>query len=423
MNTSHSFDEQFEFKGKAKSWSLIMIVIGVIGLLVTFFTNGERAFANLLLNGYYMTCVCICGIFFCAVQYVAQAGWSTSVLRVPHALAKVLPIVGIVLVAIICAGLFLTHPGVNEEGKTTAVPYLYKLWALKGVTDSHSENFDAIINAKSGYLNITFFLARLVFFLVSYGYLGKLLVKYSTSEDEMGGMFNYKKSFKTSVLFLLIFGFTVPLFAFDIIMSLEAHWFSTMFGWYNFAALWVSGLSVITLILILVRKAGYMQWVTEDHLHNLGQLMFGFSIFWTYTWFAQFLLTWYANIPEEAAYFYRRWEPEFKFWFWLNIVLNFLAPLLVLMSRDSKRKMQLLQAACIILICGHWLDYWQMIMPGTIGAKGVGEWYSPMILVDFAIFVGAAGFMVWMVGNALSKFKSLVPKKHPLLQESLHHHI
>ncbi|MDO3640496.1 MAG: quinol:cytochrome C oxidoreductase [Mucilaginibacter sp.] len=423
MNTSHSFDEQFEFKGRAKSWSLIMIVIGVIGLLAAFFTNGERAFANLLLNGYYMSCVCICGIFFCAVQYVAQAGWSASVLRVPQALAKVLPVAGVILLLVIGAGLFVTHPGLNEEGKSTAIPYLYKLWALKGVTDSHSENYDAIITAKSGYLNIPFFLIRLVIYLGSYTLLGRMLVKYSNNEDELGGMFNYKKSFKVSVLFLVIFGFTVPLFAFDTIMSLEAHWFSTMFGWYNFAALWVSGLSVITLAIILLRKAGYMQWVTEDHLHNLGQLMFGFSIFWTYLWFGQFLLTWYANIPEEAAYFYRRWEPQFKPWFWLNIIVNFLTPLLVLMSRDSKRKTELLKVACIILICGHWLDYWQMIMPGTIGVKGVGEWYSPMILVDFAIFVGAAGFMVWMFGSALSKFKSLVPKKHPLLQESLHHHI
>ena len=423
MNTSHSFDGQFEFKGRAKTWSLIMIVIGVVGLLVTFFTSGERGFANLLLNGYYMSCVCICGIFFCAVQYVAQAGWSTAVLRVPQALAKVLPYAGLILIAIICSGLFLTHPGLNEEGKMTQLPYLYKLWALKGVTLKGNENYDAIITAKSGYLNIPFFLTRIVIYLGSYALIGRALVKYSQNEDELGGMFNYNKSFKASVLFLLIFGFTVPLFAFDTIMSLEAHWFSTMFGWYNFAALWVSGLSVITLSLILLRKAGYMQWVTEDHLHNLGQLMFGFSIFWTYLWFAQFLLTWYANIPEEAAYFYRRWEPQFKPWFWLNIIVNFLTPLLVLMSRDSKRRVELLKVACIILICGHWLDYWQMIMPGTVGVNGIGEWYSPMILADFAIFIGAAGLMVLMFGTALSKFKSLVPKKHPLLEESLHHHI
>ena len=226
MNNSHSFDEQFEFKGKAKTWSLIMLAIGLVGLIFGLVTgNAERTFANLLLNGYYLTCVSICGVFFCAVQYVAQAGWPTAILRVPQAFAKVLPYAGIILLLIICAGLFITHTGPNEEGKMTTIPYLYKLWALKGVTDTHSENFDAIITAKSGYLNIPFFLIRLVIYLGCYSLLGRLLVKYSNNEDALGGMLNYNKSFKVSVIFLVIFGFTIPLFAFDTIMSLEAHWF------------------------------------------------------------------------------------------------------------------------------------------------------------------------------------------------------
>jgi hypothetical protein len=422
MKTSHSFDEQFEFKGKAKTWSLVMIAIGVIGILYGFLSGSvERTFANLLLMGYYFACVCICGIFFCAVQYVAQAGWSASILRIPQAFAKVLPVAAVILLVIICGGLFLTHNGPNEEGKQTVLPYLYKLWALKGVTTPGNENYDAVITGKSGYLNVPFFLIRLIIYLGSYSLLGRLLVKYSNNEDELGGMFNYKKSFNVSVVFLVIFGFTVPLFAFDTIMSLEAHWFSTMFGWYNFAALWVSGLAVITLTIILLREAGYVQWITEDHLHNLGQLIFGFSIFWTYLWFAQFLLTWYANIPEEAAYFYRRWEPQFKPWFWLNIVINFLTPLLVLMSRDSKRLVKVMKVACIILIVGHWLDYWQMIMPGAVGPQSA--WYTEIGIIEIAVFLGFAGLFIFLTLNALSKFKALAPKKHPLLEESLHHHI
>lgn len=399
-----------------------MIAVGVIGIAYGFLSsNGERTFANLLLMSYYFACVCICGIFFCALQYVAQAGWSAAILRVPQALGKTLPVAGVILLAIICAGLFLTHAGPNEEGKQTVLPYLYKLWALKGVTTPGNQNYDAIIAGKSGYLNVPFFLIRIVFYLGSYSILGSLLAKYSNNEDELGGMFNYNKSFKVSVIFLLIFGFTVPLFAFDTIMSLEAHWFSTMFGWYNFAALWVSGLSVITLMIIILRENGYLEWVTEDHLHNLGQLMFGFSVFWTYLWFAQFLLTWYANLPEEAAYFFKRWEPEFKPWFWLNIVVNFLTPLLVLMSRDSKRMVKILKVSCIILICGHWLDYWQMIMPGTVGP--LSHWYTEIGFIEIAVFVGFAGVFIFAVSSSLSKFKSLVPKKHPLLEESLHHHI
>jgi hypothetical protein len=204
-------------------------------------------------------------------------------------------------------------------------------------------------------------------------------------------------------------------------MSLEAHWFSTMFGWYNFAAMWVSTLAIITLTIIILRENGYMQWITQDHLHNLGQLMFGFSIFWTYVWFAQFLLIYYANIPEETVYFLRRWEPEFKPWFWLNIVINFLAPLLIIMARDSKRTTSVLKVTCFILIIGHWLDYFQMIMPGTVGPTS--HWYTEIVWIEPGVALLFLGLFVFLTMNALSKFKSLLPKKHPFLQESLHHHI
>jgi len=166
-----------------------------------------------------------------------------------------------------------------------------------------------------------------------------------------------------------------------------------------------------------------MSWVTEDHLHNMGLFMFAFSVFWTYTWFAQFLLTYYANIPEESAYFFRRWEPDFMVWFWLNIVINFGGPLLILMSRDSKRYVGTLKIMCIILVGGHWLDYFQMIAPNTINTQG-REWYWGIITwIEPGIFIGFAGLFTFLVLNALSKYKSLIPKKHPFLEESLHHHI
>jgi hypothetical protein len=417
MNTHNSLDEQFVFTGKVKTWSLAAIAFGVLFTAIGFLTGqGERTFANLLLMGYYFTCVCAAGVFFCALQYVAQAGWSASLLRVPQAFARVLPIAAVILLVIIIAGLNLTHH-TEIEGKEVVAPYLYKIWHQAGVTTPGSENYDPVLAGKSGFLNMPFFLIRIIVFLGAYTIFGWLLAKYSETEDELGGLFYYKKSFTISAAFLVIFGFTQPVFSFDVIMSLEAHWFSTMFGWYNFAAMWVSCLSVITLTIILLRKSGYMQWVTQDHLHNLGQLMFGFSIFWTYVWFAQFLLIYYANIPEESVYFLKRWEPEFKPWFWLNIVINFLAPLLIIMARDSKRSTSILKATCIILILGHWLDYFIMIMPGTVGDK-VGFFY-----IEIGVAVGFAGLFTYLMLNALSKFKSLIPKKHPFLQESLHHHI
>ncbi|HXB13001.1 MAG TPA: quinol:cytochrome C oxidoreductase, partial [Bacteroidia bacterium] len=334
---------------------------------------------------------------------------------------KVLPVAALILIIIVVAGLNITHT-VVDGGTSHVEPYLYARWATHDLHVKGSSIYDAVIVGKEGFLNQPFFLGRIIVFLAGYSLFGWLLYKYSSNEDEVGGMKFYNKSFLVSCVFLVIFGFTVPVFAFDTVMSLEARWFSTMFGWYNLAGLWVSGLSVMTLVIIYLRKAGYLSWVTENHLHNMGLFMFAFSVFWTYLWFAQFLLTYYANIPEESAYFYRRWEPDFMVWFWLNIVINFGAPLLVLMSRDSKRYVGTLKVMCIILIGGHWLDYFQMIAPNTIAPHE--HWYWKVISwIEPGVFIGFAGLFTFMVLTALSKFKSLIPKKHPFLEESLHHHI
>ena len=417
----HSFNERFEFAGKAKTYSLIAIVLGVLGVVYGFLIDPSelhttRTFSNLLLMSYYFVGVCVAGVFFLAYQYMAQAGWSVAFLRIPQAFAKVLGIAVVILLVVVGAGLLLTHPEMHEGHKVNA-PYLYAHWATKGLTTPGSEIYDAIIAGKSAFLNIPFFYGALIVFLGLYTMFGNMLVKYSNNEDALGGMLNYNKSFKISAIFLVIFGFTFPIYAFGTIMSLEAHWFSTMFGWYNLAAVHVSGLAVIALVLIILKENGYFSWVNESHMQDLGKLIFGFSIFWTYVWFAQFFLTWYANMPEESVYFYKRWEPEYKWWFWLNIVLNFLAPLLLLMKNDDKRSYSRMKVATIIIIIGHWLDYYLMIMPGTM------ENHREFGITELFTFIGFAGLFTFLVLSALSRFESLIPKKHPLLEESLHHHI
>ncbi len=402
---THNFTEQFSFGGKAKTLSIVAILIGAAAIaygLMSGHEHAERTFANLLLMGYYFTCVCAAGLFFLAVQFIAQAGWSASILRVPQAFARVLPIAALILIVICGVGLY-THN-------------LYHHWNDSSLSDPNSDHYDALIAGKSGFLNAPFFMTRLVIFLGTYSIFAMILTKLSTREDLDGGLKSYNKSFKLSAIFLVIFGFTTPIWAFDTIMSLEAHWFSTMFGWYNFAGMWVSGLCAITLTIILLKKSGYMSWVNENHLHDLGKFIFAFSIFWTYVWFAQFLLIYYANIPEETVYFYKRWEPEYKPWFWLNIVMNFVSPILILMSRDNKRKTNTLMFVCIFLLCGHWLDYYMMIMPGTVAEhRGFG-------IIEIGTFLGFAGLCTFLMLNSLSKH-SLVPKNHPFLDESLHHHI
>lgn len=401
-----NFSEQFEFTGKVKTLSIVGIVIGIAAVLFGFLAGDkvmhERTFANLLLMAYYFACVCMSGTFFLAVQYVAQAGWSASILRVPQAMAKTLPIAAVILVVVISAGLY-THN-------------LYHHWHADGLTDPNSANYDSIIAGKSVFLNVPFFLGRQVVFLGIYSIFSIMFVKFSYNEDLAGGLNSYRKSFKNACIFLVIYGFTTPIFAFDTVMSLEAHWFSTMFGWYNFAAMWVSSLATIAIILILLRRAGYMQWVNNSHLHNLGQFIFGFSIFWTYVWFAQFLLIYYANMPEETVYFYKRFE-YYKFWFFLNLAMNFLAPVLLLMDRDNKRTDAKLLFVSIVVLLGHWVDYYQMIMPGAVeeGHNGFG-------IIEIGTAVGFVGLFTFTVLTSLSK-KPLIAKNHPLLQESLHHQL
>jgi hypothetical protein len=419
MNTS-DFDERFIFKGKAKARCLAMIALGITGITYGFLSgSAERTFANLLIMGYYLVTLCLFGVCFCAIEYISQSGWSVSILRIPQVFARILPVAALVLLAIISAGIFTTHPGKNEGGIITALPYLYKLWALKGVTTPHHINYDAVIAGKSGFLNITFFFIRLVAFLTFYSIAGWLLVKYSFNEDRTGGMSNYKKIFSLSALFLVVFFFTVPLFVFDTIMSLDAHWYSTLFGWYNLSGFLATGFTVTALTVIYLQEAGYLPWVTKKHLQTLGVLIFGFSIFWTYLWFEQFLLIYYSNLPEEAVYFNKRWEPAFQFWFWLNLTINFCVPFFVLMSRDAKMKVSVMKATCILLILGHWLDYWQMIIPGTTGPQA--NWYNEIGVIEGTTFIGFAGLFVYMMLYSLSCLKTLVPKNHPFLQESLHH--
>jgi hypothetical protein len=205
--------------------------------------------------------------------------------------------------------------------------------------------------------------------------------------------------------------------AWDWIMSIDPHWFSTMFGWYVFSSWWVSGLAFITFVIIILKEQGYLSIVTSNHLHDLGKFIFGFSIFWMYLWFSQFLLIYYANIPEETVYFVQRLtSPNYSPIFHINLFVNFAFPFLALMSRDSKRQMSILKIVTVIVILGHWLDFYLMVTPGVMQLEGG---FGFMEIGLFMIFMAA---FLWVVFSNLAKYP-LIAKNHPTLQESLHHHI
>ncbi|MCC9166122.1 quinol:cytochrome C oxidoreductase [Pontibacter harenae] len=362
----------------------------------------KRLWVNLWFNNVYFTGISLVGVFFVAVQYVAYAGWSVLIKRIPEALGYYLPIGGIIMILVFVFG---QHDIFH--------------WTHETLYDVNHPDYDPIIAGKSGYLNFWFFLIRMIIYFALWIFFFNWLRKNSINEDLQGGTSHYHQSIRISAMFLVVFGITSSTSAWDWVLSIDTHWFSTMFGWYVFASWWVSGLAATTLAVIILKQNGYLKMVNANHLHDLGKFVFAFSIFWTYVWFSQFMLYWYANIPEEVIYFNERLGGNgghYKWIFFTNLIINFAFPFLVLMTRDAKRQMIMLKIVTIAILIGHWLDFYMMMMPGTLrGDAGIG-------LIEIGTTITFLGIFLLAFTKGLTK-ASLVPVNHPFLEESVHHHV
>jgi hypothetical protein len=366
----------------------------------------HRVWVNLWINNIYFLGIALTAVLFLALQYASQAGWSAYIKRIPEAFG------GWIYVA---AGLtFVTFGLANFAG-----PEHYHIfhWLDSSLYDPNGENYDAIIAGKELYLNLPFFLGRMIAYFILWIMMFRFIRKESLKEDINGGDTHWRKMRVYSTLFIVIFAITSSTAAWDWVLSIDTHWFSTMFGWYVFSSWFVAGLSAITLLIVWLRDNGYLMQLNSSHLHDMGKYIFAFSIFWTYIWFSQFLLIYYANIPEETVYFVERLKSGQYAWvFFLNIILNFIFPFLVLMTRDSKRHSIFLKIVCSIILVGHWFDFYLMITPGALGENG------GFGLMEIGVaMVFAAGF-IFVVLHSLAKVP-LVARNHPMMEESLHHHI
>ena len=361
----------------------------------------NKPWASLYVAALFFFIISLGVLAFYAIQFVSYAGWSPLLFRVMEAITAYLLPGGIIVFLILVASVLHWN-------------HLF-VWMDPELLDVTSDKYDALIAGKSGWLNGSFFLVRAAIYLFFWNLYRKYAVKFSKNQDaEPSGNVWYKKSFKYSAAFLVFFIYSESMMSWDWIMSVDPHWFSTLFGWYVFASMFVSGITVIALVTILLKSQGYLPAVNNSHIHDLAKFMFGISVFWTYLWFSQFLLIWYSNIPEEVTYFITRIN-DYKLPFFGMIVLNFLFPVLLLINSDYKRLNWLVVMAGFIILFGHYVDVFNMIMPATVGAS----WSFGVSEIGALLFF--LGLFMFVVFRALTKTE-LEPTGNPLLEESKHFH-
>lgn len=440
------------------------IALGVVSLILTWMgddAHHSRFWSNFLHNSVFFTGISFMAVFFYAVCNTAWAGWHTVFKRVWEAMGMFL-VVGIVLIGILSLGVaFDFH-------------HLYH-W-----DDPASVESDKILTHKSTFLN-SFWYSMSLGVVVVWLLFAWIFRSRSIREDEQDydpEFTIHKKTRWWTALFLPIAGFSSCLVIWQWVMSLDAHWYSTLFAWYSGASLFVSMIAITILILIYLKSQGYYPNVSLEHFHDLGKFLFAFSIFWTYLWFSQYMLIWYANVGEETVYFKTR-QDHFPVLFYANLAINFLVPFFILMRNDTKRKFGTLIFVSLVVFFGHWMDYFLMVKPGVMhtahelshheapqqeashdeqsthltdhldehgpseqadphtaasddhGSEGHhdgghGSHYQSGFtipgLLEIGTMIGFLSLFLLVFYNVLSR-SNLVAKNDPYLSESLHHHV
>lgn len=407
-------NERFEIPARLKTTSLVLILIGIITLIIGAFTlmnshaeNHEimhaektRFWIVLLHNSVFFLLVTVACIFIQAAASLAQGAWIVAYKRVPEAIGANAWLFGVIAGVILLLITFVF----NIDGHNPIYHWV------------HPEG-DKILEGKTAFLNPGMFTAFTVITIALWSFFGRKFRALSLAQEKtpVNSTRLYWTMVKWSAGFLLVYALTqMSTTPWMWIMSIDAHWYSTMFSWYNWASVFVSAMSLILLWVVYLKNQGNLEIVTKEHIHDLGKWMFAFSIFWTYVWFDQFMLIWYANIPEETWYFKIRQQGPYSLIWYSVFVINFVMPILILMSRPSKRNYFTMSFMAMILIFGHWLDFYIMTMPGPLVQHWHLSWY------ELGIFAGFTGVLILSVATTLSK-ASLIPSNHPLLKEALIH--
>jgi hypothetical protein len=403
--------EFFAIPARYRTWSLALMGVGILSVIIGFVLYGTghhpaRFWATLLQNSVFFLLVTNAAMFFICATTLAWGGWQLSFRRVTEAVSvAVIPLGIIAGIVLLCLVL---------------IPDIHIFHWL----EPHG---DKILEGKSAFLNRGFYITWTILSIGLWIVLGYKMRQLSRELDnaplpdaESGRKYIFKNTVWAAI-FIVWFALTVmsvtPWFW---LMSIDAHWYSTMYSWYTFASTFVSGMALITIFVVFLKNQSYLEYTNEEHIHDLGKFMFAFSIFWTYLWFSQYMLIWYANMPEETVYFNSRITSHshsgaYSGLYWFMFIINFLAPLLLLMSRGSKRNYTTVTFMAILIIFGHWLDFYQMIHASLFPD------HVTLNLFDFGVAAGFVGLIMFAVGRALTK-APLVAQNHPFIKESIIHH-
>ena len=373
--------------------TLIMVLVGIAALVTAFMGDPQRAWANILLNNVYFVSLSVGALLFVAIQRVTHSGWSAGFIRVPEAMAGFLPVAAVLFLVMILGANSLYH------------------WS-----QADAVSHDPLLMHKAPYLNLPFWIGRMVVYFALWILMYYIIRRLSVKEDHVGGMEIFKTLEHRSRVAIFIVLITFIFAIIDWIMSIDAHWYSTIFAVKDFVAAFHHAAIVITFIVLLMNQKGYFPFLNKSHLGDFSRYIFMLCIIWGYFWFAEFMLIWYGNIPEETAYFLPRAQGEgWRFFFFANIAINWFLPFVLLMPKATSRNRTILKIVIPFLIAGQFIDLYVQIFPGTVGEQVLG-------FQEIGTFIGFAGLFMLVTGWVLSR-AGLYPVNHPYLEECKAHHI
>ncbi len=379
----------FKFVKKLKTWLAIAAFLGIVALIWGVFIEqapASRIWANLWLNALMFLFLGLGALFFWTVNTLGESAWQINIQRILEAMAMTIPFSIFFFL--------ISFPGLKDLFEWT-----------------HTEHLDDLLKEKTPYLNLPFWITRLVIYFVFWSFFAIILRRISLRNDISPHEKYLSRVRRISGWFMVFFAISSSMAAWDWLMSIDAHWFSTLYGWYIFSGMFVSAIAVIIIITIVFKKLNILPNVNKEHLHDLGKYLFGFSIFWAYLWLSQYLLIWYSNIPEETVYYVER-TTHFNTLFYTNLIINLGIPFLALMTRNSKRQSFVLGGVALVVLLGHYIDLYLAIIPGAVGHEKASIGFLEIGLPFFYMAVFLILFFL-----SFKKAKA-IPKNHPYFIES-----